>query len=304
MQIFLCDVDNIIKTIYKILMKWNQLQIEFLKNNYPDKGKEWCARSLGLSSHAIRMKACRLNLKINKQSDFIKEAISKQAKARIGKERPKQSLVMKMLHEEGKLKKTKDDCKKISERMKIQWKTIPHPRGMLGKKHSKETLNKISNSNKNMWKNMSDEMKDAHSLRTSINSRKITKNRESASWKCGHRQIGDIKRYYRSAWEANFARYLQYLKEKNQITNWEHEPHTFWFNGIKRGVLSYLPDFRVTETNGDIVYYEVKGWMDDRSKTKIKRMAKYHPDVKLIVIDSKAYKKLASQISGFINGWE
>jgi hypothetical protein len=44
--------------------------------------------------------------------------------------------------------------------------------------------------------------------------------------------------------------------------------------------------------------------MDDRSKTKIKRMAKYHPDTKLIVIDNKAYKSLAKQLSGFIEGWE
>ena len=89
-----------------------------------------------------------------------------------------------------------------------------------------------------------------------------------------------------------------------EIKKWEHEPETFWFESIMRGCRSYLPDFRVTENNGSIVYHEVKGWMDARSKTKIKRMAKYHPDVKLIVIDSKAYNALAKQMSKSIVGWE
>ncbi|NJN84283.1 MAG: mechanosensitive ion channel, partial [Caldilineaceae bacterium] len=48
----------------------------------------------------------------------------------------------------------------------------------------------------------------------------------------------------------------------------------------------------------------VLGWMDQRSKTKIRRMAKYHPDVKLIVIDAKAYKSIARDVGGFIVDWE
>ena len=92
-----------------------------------------------------------------------------------------------------------------------------------------------------------------------------------ASCKSGWREIGGIRKYYRSRWEANYARYLEFLKVNGEIEKWEHEPETFWFEGIKRGVMSYLPDFRVTEKNGDIVFHEVKGWMDARSITKIKR---------------------------------
>lgn len=128
--------------------------------------------------------------------------------------------------------------------------------------------------------------------------------REGASWKAGWRDFGGIRKYYRSRWEANYARYLQWLKEHGQIASWEHEPTTFWFAGIKRGCVSYLPDFRVIEMSGSVAYHEVKGWMDDRSKTKIKRMAKYHPTVKLIVIEAKAYKEIERKMAAIITGWE
>ena len=125
-----------------------------------------------------------------------------------------------------------------------------------------------------------------------------------ASIKCGWREIGGVRKYYRSGWEANYARYLEWLKKKGEIAAWLHEPDTFWFAGIKRGCVSYLPDFRVTENDGREVYHEVKGWMDAKSKTKIKRMAKYHPTKKLLVIDSKAYRSLAKTMRGLIGEWE
>jgi len=120
----------------------------------------------------------------------------------------------------------------------------------------------------------------------------------------GWREIGGVNKYYRSLWEANYARYLEWLKYKGRIKNWRHESKTFWFAGIKRGCLSYLPDFEVTENDGKIVYHEVKGHMDGRSKTKINRMRIYHPAVKLIVIDSKCYKSLKKSMMPIIPDWE
>lgn len=122
--------------------------------------------------------------------------------------------------------------------------------------------------------------------------------------KQGWRTIGGVKKYYRSIWEANYGRYLDFLKTHNQIKEWAHEPDVFWFEAIKRGVRSYLPDFKVTINDNKIEYHEVKGWMDSRSKTKIKRMAKYYPDVKLIVIETKKYNALKSKLSSFIKEWE
>lgn len=123
-------------------------------------------------------------------------------------------------------------------------------------------------------------------------------------WKAGWREIGGQRLFARSAWEANYARYLQWLLLRKQITKWEHEPETFWFDSIRRGVRSYLPDFRVTETNGGIVFHEVKGWMDARSATKLKRMAKYHPQVRLILIDAKQYRSIKAAVAAMIPDWE
>lgn len=110
--------------------------------------------------------------------------------------------------------------------------------------------------------------------------------------------------YVRSAWEANYCRYLNWLKEQGEITHWEYEPQTFWFEGIKRGNRSYTPDFRITNADGSVEYHEIKGYMDQASKTKLKRMAKYHPAIKLVLIDKPAYRALAKDIRAFISEWE
>jgi hypothetical protein len=44
--------------------------------------------------------------------------------------------------------------------------------------------------------------------------------------------------------------------------------------------------------------------MDAASKTKIKRMAKYHPSVVLKVFDGKWYSKNSRTLSNIIEGWE
>lgn len=124
------------------------------------------------------------------------------------------------------------------------------------------------------------------------------------SWAAGWRTIDGRRIYFRSSWESNWARYLDWLRQRGDIEAWEYEPTTFWFEKIKRGVRSYLPDFRVTERGGVIVYHEVKGWMDPKSKTKINRMRIYHPSVKLIVIDKKSYRSMAGQIGPMLIGWE
>jgi len=110
--------------------------------------------------------------------------------------------------------------------------------------------------------------------------------------------------YFRSRWEANYARYLEWLRKKDEIISWEHEPQTFWFLEIKRGMRSYLPDFKVIEKNGTEAFHEVKGWMDQASRTKLNRMAKYYPHIRVILIDSASYKSIAKLMSRIIPDWE
>jgi len=121
--------------------------------------------------------------------------------------------------------------------------------------------------------------------------------------KSGWRVVGGKRIFFRSKAEHNYAVYLQFLLEQGEIKSWEHEPKTFWFLNIKRGVRSYLPDFLIVNRDGSEEYHEVKGWMDPKSRTKIKRMAKYYPDVVLRVIDSKWFKNNTKKLS-FLSGWE
>lgn len=121
---------------------------------------------------------------------------------------------------------------------------------------------------------------------------------------------GSVKRGFRedlgifvaSSWEANFARYLNFLLERDPtICDWQYEPDTFEFP-IKHGITRYTPDFKVYYL-GSIVYYEVKGWMNAPSKTKLNRMRKYYPDVKLFVIDREQYTAIGKW-RHLIPGWE
>jgi hypothetical protein len=111
--------------------------------------------------------------------------------------------------------------------------------------------------------------------------------------------------FVRSSWEANVARYLNFLKDRGEIFGWAYEPDTFWFEAIKRGVRSYKPDFKVWKREGaDAYYIEVKGWMDAKSKTKLKRMKKYHPTVRVDVLDAKQYRALAQTVGHLLPNWE
>ncbi len=115
----------------------------------------------------------------------------------------------------------------------------------------------------------------------------------------------DLGFYVRSSWEANYARYLIWLEKTGNILRWAYEPKEFEFTKIKRGTRTYLPDFAIWEhDNEDPDYYvEVKGWMDAKSKTKLKRMAKYYPEIEVRIVGEKEYKAIAKWKS-LIPNWE
>ncbi len=113
-----------------------------------------------------------------------------------------------------------------------------------------------------------------------------------ASWEC----IGGRKIYFRSRWEVKVATYLETLQKGQKIASWEHEPKTFWFEEIKRGVRSYKPDFKVTQLDGSHYWIEVKGYMDSKSMTKIRRFRKYYPQEQLLVLDAEWFAKNANSL--------
>jgi hypothetical protein len=148
----------------------------------------------------------------------------------------------------------------------------------------------------------------------------------AGSHRVGGRYVSGTKKGLGNKWERNYAAYLDFLVDGESITAWQREPVTFWFckigkqlkgehvepndvilkrakGGVVRGVRSYKPDFRIVNIDGSICYHEVKGFLDKQSKTKLKRMEKYYPDVKIRVVTSKNMREIAKW-SKLIKGWE
>lgn len=200
--------------------------------------------------------------------------------------------------------------KRISQVAKNTIAKNGHPRGMLGKKHSKEYCKKIGERVSKDWADPSSgyntESHRQFLSDKSLRQMHIKMAEDSSSiysrTKRGHIQIGEKKLFVRSSWEANIATYLEFLKSKGAIREWEYEAETFWFHKIKRGVRSYKPDFKIMNIDGSIFFEEVKGWMDDKSKTKLKRMKKYYPNVDLRILDERRYKAI-KKMSSLIPGW-
>lgn len=110
--------------------------------------------------------------------------------------------------------------------------------------------------------------------------------------------------YFRSRWEANYARYLRWLVQQGEIKSWKFEPDEFEFVPIKRGTRFYKPDFKITENDDTVVYHEIKGYMDAKSQTQLDRMARYHPTVKVVVIDGHCYRDIQKKVGYLIPEWE
>ena len=135
-------------------------------------------------------------------------------------------------------------------------------------------------------------------------SKEMLKTKGNRLWKQGKRTIGGKEIYFRSRWEYNYALYLEYIKTKGLIKEWEYESTRFVFEKIKRGTTSYLPDFTVTRNDNTQYYIEIKGWMYASGATKLKRMAKYYPDVELFLIDKDKYKIFQQKWQHKLNDWE
>lgn len=124
------------------------------------------------------------------------------------------------------------------------------------------------------------------------------------------RPVGPRGIKFRSKAECNYASYLVWLVEQKQILGWSYEPHTFWFTpdvvakgGVRRGVVSYKPDFKVNDLRSGYAWHEVKGYMDRRSAVALLRMAKYYPTETVVVIGSKFMAALKRQVGGVVPGW-
>ena len=117
-------------------------------------------------------------------------------------------------------------------------------------------------------------IKLAKSRNAIIKQIKIINGQEAPASKKKRTAIGKRKDldglFVRSAWEANFLRYLKY----NNI-EYFYEPKVFYFEGIKHGTVSYLPDIYLPETDE---YIEIKGQLTSQGRTAVNRFFKYFPE--------------------------
>lgn len=90
--------------------------------------------------------------------------------------------------------------------------------------------------------------------------------------------------------EYSFALLMDALIKTGEVVEVEYEPKPFYFDGIRRGTVSYTPDFRVLWKAEDCnTYYEIKTGTAIAPKdiTKWKRFQSRYPEEKLILVYPK-----------------
>ncbi len=203
--------------------------------------------------------------------------------------------------------------KAISESTKKRLSENGHPRGFQGRTHTEDAKRKIAETSAQMWERITDEQREAMvakrrgtiASRGPVRQNGSEQKRESTYSRCRRGKRADLgEQFFRSSWEANYARFLNWMIGLGQVREWQYEPTTFYFEGVKRGAISYTPDFRVVDRDGVETYREIKGWLTSKDRTRFRRMSKHHPGVNLVLIDEHSYRSLESSISRFIENWE
>ncbi len=100
----------------------------------------------------------------------------------------------------------------------------------------------------------------------------------------------DLGMYFRSRWEANFARVLNHQGKK-----WSYESDTFLLDPTS----SYTPDFLSEGT-----YYELKGRWYEGHREKVVKFQEQHPDLLFVIIEEREYRELSKQYKMLIPNWE
>lgn len=312
------------------MAKWTDKEVVMLVDFYRNKTPlDIVSEKLNRSKSAVRTKAYTLGITNNEHffTDEEKKYIRENYKSynlreiakTLGREKnyhnicrlAKQMGLERTGKKKEKLKPKKPNkYKNEEERNRAQsirhkkWhKENEHPRGMLGKTHSVEYRKEISKRVKNYYANASERellLRSWRQRQTKIKNGTLNpqaNNGTPYSRARGGKRKDLNNTYFRSAWEANVARYYNYIGVK-----WEFEPKTFVFENIKRGSVSYTPDFYLPDEDK---WIEVKGWMDSKSKTKLKRFKRYYPKEyeKLELIDQSKYKEI-KKLAPFIKNWE
>lgn len=141
-------------------------------------------------------------------------------------------------------------------------------------------------------------IKKTKELKKKISQRSKGQNNPMFGKPSPHRKGGfrkDLGHYVRSAWEADFARIL-----KLHNLNYKYEPRVFRLIKPNGEIIHYTPDFYIKSNN---TFYEVKGWLHDLDKEKIKLFQEQHPQYNLVMISATKFAELSLKYRDLIK-WE
>lgn len=200
----------------------------------------------------------------------------------------------------------------LAAKTREQFAMLGHPRGMLGKRHTQENLERARQGNRRYWAQLTAEqleVRNSKMIATRI-ARRGAGNTTPAQLtytrgRGGRRaDLGDV--YFRSSWEANYARYLNFLVTKGAVASWQYEPMTVIFPVDRGPVRTYTPDFAVIELpTGWLRYHEVKGVWSDRFFAQLDLIGEHRQDLEpLTIVDAAAYAELHRQYRHELPGWE
>lgn len=304
------------------MLKWTDKEIELLVSYYESNFNiSEIAKLLGRTERAIANKAYLLGITNNnsftkKEIEYIRKNYKNYNLVEISKylNRPKTSVcrVARNLGIDMNCKKketvkpkrkfaTQEELNLWKSQMMKEWhKTHEHPKGMLGKHHKPEYCEQISKRVKEYWKTVTPEALEKRKTKqreTKIKNGTLNPNENSLNpysrAKSGKRK--DLENiFFRSAWEANIARLLNFKKIK-----WLYEPKTFYFNNAK--VVSYTPDFYLPELD---IWIEVKGWFDEKSKQKMLAFKNEYQNEKIVLIGECEYRNIEKVYKNKIINWE
>ena len=230
-----------------------------------------------------------------------------------------------------RIEKIKTGLKKYFDNLGQDNKNKIYGKGMRDKKHSKESKEKMSESKKKIIKSLDKDtrikiygsgMKGKH--HTDERNKKLSEKHKMSMSKLtpeerkikfgnpgnSHYSFGkppcigsckfskggtrkDLGQYFRSTWEANFARIMNLLR-----LEYKYEEEVFKLDDNGKP-MTYTPDFYI---NG--CYYEIKGYWRGSDKIKTDLFKEQYPQYSLIIIDDKEYRKLKNHFSFMILNWE
>lgn len=176
---------------------------------------------------------------------------------------------------------------KTGRNSKNKGKTLEEIYGIEKANEIKLKLSKSKIGNKNPVKRQDVKDKISNTAKNNFKNgiRKLSNN---SLVKKGGKRIDLNNQYFRSAWEADFARILNFEK-----LEYEYE------NKIIINDITYFPDFYLPQYD---IYFEIKA--NNGDTTKYNLFKEYYPNKTIYLIKGEEFKFLSKLYSYIIKNWE